>query len=74
MHILEEENKLTKDTRQVISLLSIKDKQNNNEFEEEMRRLKITCAETINIDQTKINNLLQQNKKKTHTHTVSTTT
>lgn len=52
-----------------------KDKQNNNEFEEEMRRLKITCAETINIDQTKINNLLQQNKKKnTHTHTVSTTT
>ena len=27
-----------------------KDKQNNNEFEEEMRRLKITCAETINID------------------------
>ena len=27
-----------------------KDKQNNNEFEEEMRQLKTTHAETINID------------------------
>ena len=49
-----------------------KDKQNNNEFEEEMRQLKTTHAETINIDQTKINNLLQQNSK--NKNTASTTT